>query len=339
MIAKVWKVAMAAAIVATWAAVAQAQEKLTFATMTPPQAPLNTGLLRPWTQQVIARAQGALVFDIRDGTTLANFSNIYSRVLDDVVQVGFGITSQMGGNFPLAAVASLPLWDKPEEGAVALWRLYKSGALDEEFKEIVPLMLIPTAQPSLHFNKALRTLDDLRGLKIMVGAKMAGDLIRTLGAVPQPFVLTDIYESLQRGTVDGVAISWQGVGVWKLGEVTSYHVDPTAGTGTGSGVVALFMARKRYDALPAPARKALDESSGESLSRTAAQWWHDDDAKMRARIKTDGKHQIAELSPEQAATWQQKFAPVFADFAKSRPGADKVLDQYKRLLADVRAGR
>ena len=63
----------------------------------------------------------------------------------------------------------------------------------------------------------MRTLDDLHGTRIWSTPKMAGDDTRARRRAAAPFVLTDIYKSLQRGTVDGVAISWQEVSIWNWG--------------------------------------------------------------------------------------------------------------------------
>ena len=56
---------------------------------------------------------------------------------------------------------------------------------------------------------------------------------------------------------------------YKLAEVTSYHYEMRLGASTGM----VFMAKKRYDALPPAAKKILDDNSGEAASRAWGKWW------------------------------------------------------------------
>jgi TRAP-type mannitol/chloroaromatic compound transport system substrate-binding protein len=57
------------------------------------------------------------------------------------------------------------------------------------------------------FRKEIRTVDDLRGLKMRIGG-LAGRVIAKLGVVPQQIAGGDIYPALERGTLD--AVEWSG---------------------------------------------------------------------------------------------------------------------------------
>ena len=116
--------------------------ELTFATISPGDRPLNMRMLHPWVERVNEAGKGIVHITVRDGVTVANYNNIYDRVLDNVVQIAFTITGSVGGKFALSNVVELPmLYEHPDEASVAYWRLYKSGALDSEYTEIVPLFL------------------------------------------------------------------------------------------------------------------------------------------------------------------------------------------------------
>jgi hypothetical protein len=49
-------------------------------------------------------------------------------------------------------------------------------------------------------------------------------------------------------------------------------------------------------------------------------------------------HTLVEPSPEMIAKWRERFQPVTDEWLKKNPGGDKVLAEYKRLLAQVAAG-
>src|SRR5205823_1396721 len=64
-----------------------------------------------------------------------------------------------------------------------------------------------TAQMGGWFRKEIKTLDDLKGLKMRI-AGLAGDVMTKLGVVPQQIAGGDIYPALEKGTVD--AAEWVG---------------------------------------------------------------------------------------------------------------------------------
>jgi TRAP-type C4-dicarboxylate transport system substrate-binding protein len=309
---------------------------LIFATTNVPQIHANVRVLHPWAQRMNEQGKGVLKIDVRDGMTLANHINFYQRAIDDVVQLTWGIQSQVAGKFPRSHVVTLPFEaETAEQSSIAYWRLYKTGLLDIEYDEIVPLMLIGLSQTGVHTAKPMRSLDSLNGLKLTMNSKSVSDAITRLGGTPISLPLPDFYEGLQRGTVDGAAISWPAFAPFKLAEVTSYHVE----TNLGNSIGVVFMTRKRYAALPAAARKVIDANSGEKESRVFGAMWDSEDQKGRELVKAmGGKHVFVSLTPEQSAKWREKVAPVAEEWAKATPNGAKILATYREFLAKAKTG-
>ncbi|HVA12478.1 MAG TPA: TRAP transporter substrate-binding protein DctP [Stellaceae bacterium] len=314
---------------------AAAQVKLLFTSMGP--AGSTFGLFfNAWAKRVNDAAQGSGVVEVRDGTMLANFSNVYERVLDDVVQIGFGQQAFIGGKFPLTEVVGLPFVVKDNMiGSIALWRLYKSGLLDHEYSDIVPLWLNLLGPTYLHLTKAPRTLDNLDGLKIRVTGKVNALMVQRLGGAPISLSAEDMYDGLQRGTIDGAITSWSAFQPFHLADVAFYHVVAPLGTAPAM----FFMARKKYDALPTPLRAALDANSGEAQSRAAGEAWKQEGLAAQAAVAANAKHKVVDLPPTQSAAWQIQTKPVIDQWAARVPNGQKVLDTYRALYAAVGAGR
>jgi TRAP-type C4-dicarboxylate transport system substrate-binding protein len=275
---------------------AQAQETtLIFATTNAPTTGANTQVLHPWAARLNEQGAGVLKIDVRDGLSLANHTNFYDRALNDVVQLTWGIQSQVAGKFVRSHVVTLPSDAGTEAGSVAYWRLYKTGLLDAEYDEIVPLMLISLTQATLHTKRPIQSLDNLQGLKIAINSKLVGEAVTRLGGSPITIALTDFYEALNRGAIDGTAIGWTAVETYKISEVTTFHIDsPMSGT---SGVV--FMAKKRYAALPEAARKVIDANAGEKESRIFGAYWDRYANQVLQNIKASDKHKVATLDAAQ----------------------------------------
>ncbi|HLI20455.1 MAG TPA: TRAP transporter substrate-binding protein, partial [Stellaceae bacterium] len=320
-----------AGLIAIAAGAARADEiTLTLATLDPPPTPLNTQELHPWADRVNAAGKGVVQIVVRDGTEIANQQNIYDRVLSDVVQIGRGTQSFIGGKFPLSEVVALPfVIDNGETASVAFWRLYRSGLLDSEYNDTMPLFFGILPPQALHLTKAPNAIDDLGGLRVAVATKNGAEIVSRLGGAPQSIQLIDLYPALQRGAADGVMINWPAFPPFKLNEVTRYHIEAPFG---GSATM-IFMAKKKWDALPRAAQKVLAENSGEAESRRFGAFWDTASDQGRAMVAAMGTQQtIVDLTPAQSAALKSKIAPMAAEWTKATPGGAKVL---QALRADL----
>jgi TRAP-type C4-dicarboxylate transport system substrate-binding protein len=317
---------------------ARAEETtLLFATTNAPNVHVNVRVMHPWAARINEQGKGIVRFDVRDGPTIANFTNYYSRVMDDVVQVTWGLQGLVAGKWNRSLVVALPfLFNSSEEASVAYWRLIKSGIVDSEYEDIVPLFACAFPPVGVHTAKPLKSLDSLAGLKFGVGSKVLSDVVTKLGGTPISLPLTDFYEGLQRGTIDGILGQWTQFEPFKLYEVTTYHVDTELGGAAG----VAFMSKKRYNALSPEARKVIDDNSGEAQSRKFGAFWDAVNQEGRSLVQSKGeKHTIVKLTQEQAASWRERTTPVVADWVKGTPDGDKVLAAYRELLAAVQAGK
>ncbi|MFZ1067582.1 MAG: TRAP transporter substrate-binding protein DctP, partial [Pseudolabrys sp.] len=222
------------------------QTRLIFASQSPAGTP-NTVFYSNWANRVSEQSNGKLKIDVRDGETLSNFITAYDRVSDDVVQIGWIIHSLVGNRFPLSDVSGLPfLAENNVACSVASWRLYKSGLLDNEYKDIMPIWFGCLTTNYLHWAKEPKQTDDLGGAKFRVSGKVPAQAIQILGGTPVSMTGGEMYEALQRGLVDGVATTWAGFEPYKLAEVTSYHLEVPI-----SGIPSMhFMSRKKFESLP-----------------------------------------------------------------------------------------
>jgi TRAP-type C4-dicarboxylate transport system substrate-binding protein len=253
-----------------------------------------------------------------------------------VVQIAWGLPDLATGKFKLTQVVELPyLTNSSEEASVAFWRLYKTGLLDSDFDQIVPLKLIIFPQSGVQFREKPATLDNLNGLKIVVGSKITSEVAAALGGAPLAFPINQYYEVLQRGTADAVQIGWTAFQPFKLAEVTKYHLDVPLGSAPGY----VFMAKKKFDSLPPEVQKILMANAGEQESRQFGKFWDEVNNEWRdATLKLPG-HTALKLTPAQDKAWHARVETVANDWAKSQPGGEKLLATYKQILADVRAGK
>jgi len=325
----------AIAMVTMSAVGAGAQEnKLIMTSLSPVGSP-NSIFFNAWVQKVNDQAKGAVAVDLRDGIALATFGNTYDRVQNDVIQIGWAQHALVAGKFPLSEVAGLPfLVADIGAGAAAQWRLYKSGLLDSEYGESVPLWYGLLGLQGLHFSKQPHAIDDLAGAKLRVNGRVVGQLVERMGGTPISMQSEDMYSALQRGTIDGIVSSWAAFEPYKLQEVAFHHYEVPFGTTSSM----FFMAKKKYDALPAAGRQAIDANSGEAMTRAFMVHIAAQADRARTPVAASSAHKVIQPTPEQLATWQKKAMPVFDQWAKEHAGGEKILAEYRRLYAEAKTG-
>jgi TRAP-type C4-dicarboxylate transport system substrate-binding protein len=261
---------------------------------------------------------------------------MYDRVTSDVIQIGFVLFNYVQGKFPFSEVASLPnTAPDAEQGSVALWRLYQSGVLDKEFDQVKPLVVLALPQSLVHMRAAPKTLEDLKGTKLVTPTQITALAGKYMGAQPITLSSPEAYEAINRGTADGTILSWNVYFSFKIGEVAHYHVDQPMGTAAGM----VFMSKKTYDAFSPDAKKAIDENSGEAASRTFGKGWDGDNNKNRELAKKDPKQTVVTLDSAMKTVWAKKLDGAVAEWSQTRPGIDKIRAQYRQLLAEVAAGK
>ena len=122
------------------------------------------------------------------------------------------------------------------------------------------------------FRNEVKSIDDLKGLKFRV-AGLAGEIFRKLGAVPTQIAASDIYPSLERGTLDAVEF----VGPHddeKLGFVRVARNYYAPGFWEAGAHLHLILGQRAFEALPAAYKAALEVACGEANSDMLARYDH-----------------------------------------------------------------
>jgi TRAP-type C4-dicarboxylate transport system substrate-binding protein len=331
------KWAIAAAVAAVLTATAGQAAELRFAFPAPPRSLINLWGFEPWAKDVAEASKGTLDIKIVGGPTLGTFGNIYDRTTMGVTDISFGVFSAMGTRFPRAEVSSVPFEiENPMEGAVALWRLYVSGALKDEFGDTRVLSLFVFGNPAIHTRaKEIKAVSDLRGMKIGVGGKLYSDILAVLDVAPLASEPPDLYQGISRGMYEGAMIQWTAVSTFKLYEVTKYHYEVPLGA-AGAFVV---MNKASYDKLPPPAKAAIDRYSGEPFARRMGDVMTRMDTATRAEVRKIEGQTFNSISAEDRKSWSDRLHPVIEEWTKRTPDGQAVLTALRSELAKIRASR
>ena len=321
----------AAALMVAAPRVSRAGEPVTlkFGFPAPASSYVNTEGMTPWIHEVEKAAGGTLKIKLFAGTTLGTVRNMYDRTLADVAQISFGIFGPYAGQFPRTQVADLPFLSSGSRvSSVALWRIYAHGVLAPEYNKIRVLALFNFPSAVLNTNKPVKTLADIKGMKLVVSSRTAGQVVAALGGSPVTLTPPETYQGLSRGLAEGSVISWTAVKTFRLDEVTKYHVEAPL----GEAPAFVFMNKTAYASLPAKAKAAIDKYSGEAFSdKLGANNEAAAEGEAQKVAKEPG-HTVSKLSPAQYKVWEAQIQGVINAWVKHAPNGAKVLAAYRQAI-------
>ena len=323
-------IAAAACALCTTAAKADEPITLKFGFPNPPTAWIYAVGEANWAKDIATRSGGKLTVQGFAGGSVVNQRNVYDRVLNGVVDFGYGPFGEISDQMPRSEVTNLP-FESPDMvySSAALWSMYKSGLLDEDFKRLRIITTFCLPPSGLHLNKAVAKLEDLKGEKISTAIRANGEVVERLGATVVAVTNPEAYGALQRGMAQGVALSDAGVTTFKLHEVTKYHLALPLGCSTGG----FFMNKESYTRLPQELRAALDAASGDQMAKYMAEESKRQEGLAHKQIEAMPGAVILALEPKELERWHARLRPVAEEWAKTRPDGDKVLAAYRAEIA------
>lgn len=265
------KSVLAAAVAAAFALPAAAQEVvLKMHHFLPPQATIQAQIWNPWCEKIGKESAGKIKCQIYPAMQLGGTPpQLFDQARDGVADIVWTVPTYQAGRFLKSEVFELPFMARNAEiGSPALWDYVQKNAMDE-FKGVKILALHVHDGSLLHFSgKAVKTLEDLKGLKVRGPTRIGAKFLTALGATPVQMPLPQVPESISKGVIDGAMVPWEGVPPIKLQEIAKFHTDTAAGAPRMSNTIfVIAMNEAKYNSLPADVKKVIDANSGLDWSK------------------------------------------------------------------------
>ena len=180
------------------------------------------------------------------------------------------------------------------------------------------------------FRKEIKTLNDIKGLKMRISA-FAGKVLEPLGLVPQQLAGGDIYPALEKGTLD--AVEWttpyddEKLGFFK---VAPYYYAP--GWWEAGAQLSFYVGQKEWDKLPKDYQYAIEAASAEAHTYMQARYDALNPGALARLIKNGTKvrffsKEIMEASYKAAVQTMEEEASKNAKFKA-------IYEPYKRFQRD-----
>jgi TRAP-type transport system periplasmic protein len=286
---------------------ALAQQELKLASFVPPTHVIWTDVITPWTREVAKLSNNQLTVRMFPAMQLGGRPpDLYRQVVQGISDITFTLPGYTSGEFPMMALTELPgTAESAADGTRKIWKLFDQY-LARDFKDTKVLMLWNSDSASLMSrSKPIRTLEDLKGMRIRTPSAAQSAQLEALGATPVDMPANQIYNNLDRGVIDASMIPMSAALDFKLIEVVKYF---TINAPLGRSPFLVAMNRGRYEKLPADLKKAIDTTTGLALSLKGAQTYDQKNDEALAAAKKS--REIISLSAEERKRWTAAFKPM-----------------------------
>src|SRR5262245_14751891 len=197
-------------------------------------------MLKPWMDDVTRRTNGGVTFTYYPNQQIGKAADMLRLTQSGVVDIGYIAPSYVSDKMPLSEVAQLPeAFQTSCQGTLAYWKSAREGVIaKQEYAANKIRLLMEVVLPPyqvLTTKQAVGVIKDLQGLKLRTTGGAQDLTLRALGAVPVRMAAPDVYESLSRGTLDGLVFPLESVGSYGLEKLVKHA---TEGVSFGSFIVA-----------------------------------------------------------------------------------------------------
>ena len=186
------------------------------------------------------------------------------------------------------------------------------------------------AQMGGWFRKEIKSIDDLRGLKMRIGG-FAGTIMAKVGAVPQQLAAGDIYPALEKGTLD--ACEWVGpYDDEKLGfyKVAKYYYYP--GWWEGCGQAHNITNLAKWNELPKNYQSAISTASGDAWEWVIGRYDYNNPPALK-RLLSQGVL-LRAFPPDVMEASYKAATEIYADLSKTNPHFKKLYDSLVAFRGD-----
>ncbi|WP_456295343.1 TRAP transporter substrate-binding protein [Vibrio sp. AK197] len=271
------------------------------------------------------KAKAKLRVKVYPNGTLGNETNLLQMV--------------QNGTIAFTKVSAAPLTAfAPDYKLLSLPYLYKDrdqynevleGPIGQEILEsshdsgFVGLAFLDAGARSFYTDKAIKTPEDLKGLKIRVqNSALAIDTIKALGATPVPLPYGELYSALQQGVVDGAENnipSYFSSRHYEVKKVYSYDKHTMVPD-------VLVVSASVWDSLTDEQRSIIRDVAKETVKQQETNWKNYVDKSIK-----ELKGYNVSFVDSDIAQFQEAVKPVYEKFRKENPDLVPMLDQIQGM--------
>ncbi|ETX08203.1 TRAP transporter substrate-binding protein [Candidatus Entotheonella palauensis] len=298
-------------------------------------------LLQAWADEVHKASGGTLTIAIAPKPT-SRPTQQYELVKTGEADLAWHIPTYNAKQFPMLLAAELPFLSADAvTDSQALWEWYTTHIGDKEYGAAKVLTLWLPGPAQLHSTREIKTIDDLKGMKIRVPGGLGAAMAKAIGCVPVSQPMTKLANMLQEGAIEGSLTGWRPVKRYGLESVLKYHLEAPEGA-LYTTPLALLINRDQFNRLSLEHQAVLEKLSGAHAAAFLSKRSEVGRLKVRQEVEAV-PGQVTHVIGAELARWQKQLAPLEAQWvnmanAKGYDGA-ALLKALKDTIKKYAANR
>lgn len=240
--------------------------------MNSPDHVQDSKAMKPFSEEVEKLTDGRVKFKIYPGGALGGPKDTYDNITTGIMDAGWGLQGYNAGKFTIHSVLQLP-FVADGTGAklsVVAQKLYdKFPEIQKEYGDVKPLW-VHAADPYaiITKGKAVKSFEDIKGLKLRTPSVEAGEMIKSWGATPVSLPAPEIYDALQKGVIDGGVLPVAAIKDFNLTDLVDYV---TLGN-FNTSLFYVVMNKGSWDKISPEDQKIIEEKLiGEPMAKMAGE--------------------------------------------------------------------
>lgn len=287
-----------------------------------------------WVEKVEELTEGQIEIDFYPGEQLGKGADTLDLVRTGLADIGNVSQGYVSGTMQLSSVVSLPglMESVPQSTKASFDLISSSPVLEQDFLNNGVRPLLSYTSTSYEFwttKQPIKTVDDLKGLKIRTSGGSANIHIEAVGATPTSISAPEQYEALERNVIDGTLFTINSIPSYNLQEVVNYS---TVGAGGGPNLGLVFINEEVWQSIPEHLQEKMLEATEivlEEFSNAMAE----EGERIMEEYKASGDIEFIEVDSEE---FREAATPVIDDWIEENEGkglpAQEALEKYKEFL-------
>lgn len=186
-----------------------------------PMHQLHPNVLEPFAKDVYAKTEGRVEIVIHPSNGLAAPTDVMDSVEAGIIDIGFVLPDYTPGRFKLSSILEFPFMFESSLQANLTAKDMFDTLQKYDYKNYKLLWFGGTDIGDIFLKKPIKTVAELKGLKLRSPGPIYNDVIKELGAVEVSLPVSDLYDAMDRGIADGTFMAITALSSFKLNEVTS----------------------------------------------------------------------------------------------------------------------
>jgi len=314
--------------------------KLTAANYLPPTNSVVEAL-ETFGNDLSERSNGMYYIEVVSGGALVPMPGSYDAIVGGVADIAIFPPPMTEKPFPVTELPVMYWGPVSSQTMSKAWfnSVYKQGYLDDELKEIKPLMAFVGTVGDIATINPINSLAELEGVKLAnAQGPICIELMDRLGAVSVLAGPPDVYQMLEKGIAEGEFVSALGIKEFHWSDFVRYALPIKLSH--MSHIVGMNL--DVYNKMPDDVKKAVDEMSmdekyslitpkgHDEYYQGAVQMFHDEGGTDITWSDAD----IAKLNEVAGAIWEEEMVRLEGDGHPAREVCDALYNALKDLGVD-----